>query len=80
MHQVHQLIVGGVVSFLFYGYEDLWLLHKEFLLVVYHYGGTWEQWSHRKDTRGKRTRRPYNRRHYDKQSDDSIRQVVKAVC
>lgn len=55
------------------GEEDLWILNGQSLLVVHHYGGTWEQWSHREDTRGKRTREAYDRMQYDNQSDDSIR-------
>ena len=59
------------------GEDDLWILNGQSLLVVHHYGGTWEQWSHRKDTRGKRTRQAYDRMHYNKQSDDSIRPWLK---
>jgi Glycosyltransferase family 92 len=59
------------------GIDDLWLLNGQSLLVVHHYGGTWEQWSHREDTRGKRTREAYYRMQYDKQSDDSIRPWLK---
>ena len=55
------------------GEDDLWILNGQSLLVVHHYGGTWEQWSHREDTRGKRTRQAYDRMEYDKQSDDCIR-------
>jgi hypothetical protein len=59
------------------GEDDLWILNGQSLLVVHHYGGTWEQWSHREDTRGKRTREAYDRMQYDKQSDDYIRPWLK---
>jgi len=55
------------------GENDLWIFNGQSLLVVHHYGGTWEQWSHRDDTRGKRTREAYDRMQYDKQTDDNIR-------
>ncbi|KAL3923819.1 MAG: hypothetical protein SGILL_001423 [Bacillariaceae sp.] len=42
-------------------------------IIVHHYAGTWEQWSHRKDTRGRRTRENYEKLMFDKKSDDSIR-------
>jgi hypothetical protein len=53
--------------------DDLWILNAFSALVVHHYGGTWEQWSHRKDTRGKRTKDNYEKMKYDKQIDDSVR-------
>lgn len=57
------------------GEEDLWILNTNSLLVVHHYGGTWEQWSRRgsSDPRGKRTREAYDQMKYDKQVDDTIR-------
>lgn len=53
--------------------DNLWILNTHSLFVVHHYGGTWEQWSHRQDTRGKRTRQAYDKMKYDKQTDDAIR-------
>jgi hypothetical protein len=55
------------------GEDHLWALNANSLFVVHHYGGTWEQWSHRKDPRGKRTREAYDKMKYDKQTDDNIR-------
>jgi hypothetical protein len=53
--------------------HHLWIPNVLSPLVVHHYAGTWEQWSHRKDTRGKRTRAAYEQLMYTKQADDSIR-------
>ncbi len=63
-----------------HGEDDLWLLNSQSLLVVHHYGGTWEQWSRRgiSDPRGKRTREAYDRMKYDKQADDTIRPWLAA--
>jgi hypothetical protein len=62
------------------GEDDLWILNANSLLVVHHYGGTWDQWSRRgsSDPRGKRTREAYDQMKYDKQVDDSIRPWLKA--
>jgi hypothetical protein len=61
-----------------HGEDDLWILNSQSLLVVHHYGGTWEQWSHRDDTRGKRTREAYEQMQYGKQADNSIRPWLAA--
>jgi len=53
--------------------HHLWIPNVMSPLVVHHYAGTWEQWSHRKDSRGKRTRAAYEQLMYKKQPDDSIR-------
>lgn len=56
-----------------HGEDDLWLLNSHSLLVVHHYAATWEEWSRRDDTRGKRTRQVYEQLKYDKEADDTIR-------
>jgi hypothetical protein len=53
--------------------EDLWLLNAYSPFIMHHYGGTWEQWSHRKDSRGTRTRENYDKMAYHKGTDDNIR-------
>ena len=54
--------------------ENLWLLNLHSPLVMHHYGGTWEQWSHRRDSRGTRTKENYNKMAYeDGGVDDNIR-------
>jgi hypothetical protein len=54
--------------------EDLGILNARSPLVVHHYGGTWEQWSHRQqDSRGKRTREAFDKMKYGNKADDSIR-------
>jgi hypothetical protein len=65
-----------------HGEDDLWILNSQSLLVVHHYGGTWEQWSRRgsSDPRGKRTREAYETMKYDKQADDTIRPWLAAFC
>jgi hypothetical protein len=59
------------------GIQHLWILNVMSPLVVHHYAGTWEQWTHRKDTRGKRTRAAYETLMYTKQADDSIRRWLE---
>jgi hypothetical protein len=53
--------------------EHLWILNSHSPIVVHHYAGTWEQWSHRKDTRGRRTRENYAKLMFDKTTEDHIR-------
>mmetsp|Transcript_28107 Transcript_28107/g.68348 ORF Transcript_28107/g.68348 Transcript_28107/m.68348 type:complete len:519 (-) Transcript_28107:234-1790(-) len=53
--------------------QHLWVLNAHSPLVVHHYSGTWEQWSHRKDTRGKRTWENYQKMAYDAATDDTVR-------
>jgi hypothetical protein len=53
--------------------QHLWVLNAHSPIVVHHYSGTWEQWSHRKDTRGKRTWENYQKMAYDASTDDHIR-------
>jgi hypothetical protein len=53
--------------------QDLWLLNSWSPFIMHHYGGTWEQWSHRKDSRGIRTRENYDKMAYNKGTDDNIR-------
>lgn len=55
------------------GEEHLWVLNSYSPIIVHHYAGTWEQWSHRKDTRGRRTKEKYALLQYDKTTDDHIR-------
>ena len=55
------------------GNQHLWQLNVQSSLVVHHYAGTWEQWSHRNDSRGKRTLENYQKLMYNKQTDDNIR-------
>jgi hypothetical protein len=53
--------------------DDLWLLNVWSPFIMHHYGGTWEQWSHRKDSRGLRTRENYDKMAYNKGTDNNIR-------
>jgi hypothetical protein len=53
--------------------EHLWVLNSWSPIIVHHYAAGWEVWSHRKDTRNKRTRENYEKLMYDQQSDDNIR-------
>jgi hypothetical protein len=53
--------------------EHLWVLNSYSPFVIHHYAGTWEQWSHRKDTRGRRTLDKYKKLLYNKTTDDDIR-------
>jgi hypothetical protein len=56
-----------------HGEKHLWALNSYSPFVIHHYAGTWEQWSHRKDTRGRRTRENYAKLMYNKTTDDAIR-------
>ena len=53
--------------------NDLWMINAWSPFIMHHYGGTWEQWSHRKDSRGTRTRENYKKMAYDRGPDDNIR-------
>jgi hypothetical protein len=53
--------------------EHLWVLNSYSPIIVHHYAAEWKIWSHRKDTRNKRTRENYEKLMYDQQSDDKIR-------
>jgi Glycosyltransferase family 92 len=57
--------------------QHLWVLNGHSPIVVHHYSGTWEQWSHRKDTRGKRTWENYQKMAYDTSTDENIRPWLK---
>lgn len=52
---------------------DLWMINAWSPFIMHHYGGTWEQWSHRKDSRGTRTRENYEKMTYNGGTDDNIR-------
>lgn len=55
------------------GKDALYVLNTHSLLVVHHYSGTWEQWSHRNDTRGRRTFAAYQQMQYNHSTEDSLR-------
>lgn len=53
--------------------QHLWVLNAHSPIVTHHYAATWEQWSHRKDTRGKRTFKRYQEMALNVTTDDRIR-------
>ena len=53
--------------------EHLWILNSFSPIVVHHYAATWNIWSHRKDTRGRRTREGYEKLMFNRTTDDRIR-------
>ena len=53
--------------------EHLWILNSFSPIVVHHYASSWDIWSNRKDTRGRRTKENYKKLIFDKTTDDRIR-------